>query len=239
MRAARALLSALLALALCRGELPAYLHHDRLPVEPTPPAWRSPTLPTLPAWLGMPLDGLPPSHREWALFRISGNRSHLSLWSTVAQQEAFERYWSPLARAAVLSGDAARDAASLQRWATAAASAAPASAEEVVDLLTLGCVSNARFLLHALEMARSYRCTGWEAARFLLLQGLTAAPLSVLVAALALGSLRRGAGALLGLAALPLLLSAAPLDAAAALADPRLVAASAGVGLAAALLSLG
>jgi hypothetical protein len=211
--------------------------HAHLPA--APPPWRSPFLPTLPAWLGMPSDGLPPAHREWALYRISGNRSHLSLWSTVAQQEAYERYWSPLARAAVLSGtDAARDAASLQRWASAAASAAPASAADLADLLTLGCVSNARFLAHALEMTRSYRCTDAEAARFLLLQGLTAAPLSVLVAAVALGSAQRGAAAALALAALPLLLSAAPLDFAAALEDPRRVAAAAGVGVAAALLSL-
>ena len=223
-----------------------------LPLAPSP--WSSPFLPTLPAWLAMPNDGLPPTPEEWARYAASGNKSHLSIWSTVAQQEAFELYWSPLARAAVLSGtDAAADTAALRRWALVAAhwqgdggsggggggggggSSGGGSAFALADLLTLGCLSNARFLAHTVAMVQAYRCSAGEAARFLLFHALTAAPLSLLAASLALGSLRRGAAALLALLSLPLLLAAGPLSFG-ALADTRLVAAAALVGALAAAL---
>jgi hypothetical protein len=241
------LLLLLLGLAGCaRGGKPAagvYLlpRSGALPLAPSP--WSSPFLPTLPAWLAMPNDGIPPTPEEWARYAATGNKSHLSLWSTVAQQEAFELYWSPLARAAVLSGtDAAADTAALRRWALVAAhlqgdgsSSSSSSAFALADLLTLGCLSNARFLAHAVAMVQAYRCSAGEAARFLLFHALTAAPLSLLAASLALGSLRRGAAALLALVSLPLLLAAGPLGFA-ALTDARLVAAAAFVGALAAAL---
>ncbi len=205
---------------------------------PQPPLPFSPFLPSLPAWLGMPNHGLQPTPQEWALYSSSGNTSHLSIWSTVAQQEAFELYWSPLARAAVLTGsDPAIDAARLRRWALAAAQwqAGGTTTFALADLATLGCLSNARFLAHLVAMVRAYRCSAPEAARFLLFQALTAAPLSLLAASLALGSLRRGAAALLALASLPLLLAAGPLQFA-VLGDARLVAAAALLGALAAAL---
>ncbi len=231
----------LLAVVGVRGLHPAsgvYLvPHDSAPPQALPSF--SPFLPPLPAWLGMPNHGLQPSPQEWALYSSSGNTSHLSLWSTVALQEAFELYWSPLARAAVLTGsDPAVDAARLRRWALAAAQWQAGSSSTffgLADLATLGCLSNARFLAHLVTMVRAYRCTGAEAARFLLFQALTAAPLSLLAASLALGSLRRGAAALLALASVPLLLAAGPLQFA-ALCDARLVAGAALIGTLAAAL---
>jgi hypothetical protein len=201
-----------------------------------PEAWSSPFLPTLPSWLGVPNDGLVPSVQQWLLYQQGGSHAkrRLSLWSTVAAREAYEAFWSPLARATLLtSTDLSQDTARLALWAGVFSS----DPLVLLDWLTLGCLSNVRFLAHILSMPAVYASAStWEVARFLAFHVLTCAPLVPLLAACALG-LRTAA--LLSLAVLfsPVLLASGPLDTSLLLSNPGLVLVSAALGaLAAAVL---
>ena len=206
------------------------------PAESEHLTWRSPFFPALPAWLGVPNGGVPPTAEALRAYLATGNKSALSLWSTVAAREAHEAYWGPLALATMLTGkDAAADAARLRLWAQWP-SLRELRAFAVVDALSLGCLSNLRFVAHAVSMTFYFQCTELEALKFVLFHTLTAAPLSWVLLALALGSVRRGALAALGLLSLTVLAAAAPLQLGLLAEAPGLVAASAAAGILGALL---